>query len=91
VRYLLLTFYRKPGGQIDEERKVAASIKPRDLQQCNVIMDYKEEKVIKCVIEGKMVPTSFEKLNEYYKKIYPEAIDQLELINHERFEPKSIL
>jgi hypothetical protein len=40
------------------------------------------------VIEGKMVPTSFEKLNEYYKKIYPEAVEQLELINHKRFEKK---
>jgi hypothetical protein len=88
MRYLLLTFYRKPAGQIDEERRVAPVLKSRDLQQCSVIMDYRDEKVIKCVIEGKMVPTSFEQLNEYYKKIYPEAIEQLELINHKRFEKK---
>lgn len=88
MRYLLLTFYRKPAGQIDEERRVAATLKSRDLQQCSVIMDYRDEKVIKCVIEGKMVPTSFEQLNEYYKKVYPEAIEQLELINHKRFEKK---
>ena len=88
MRYLLLTFYRKPGGQIDEERKVSATLKQREIQQCSVILDYRDEKVIKCVIEGKMVPTSFEKLNEYYKKIYPEAVDQLELINHKRFEKK---
>ena len=88
MRYLLLTFYRKPGGQIDEERKVAAVLKQREIQQCNVILDYRDEKVIKCVIEGKMVPTSFEQLSEYYKKIYPEAVEQLELINHKRFEKK---
>lgn len=88
MRYLLITYVRKTGGQIDEQVAFSKSTKTRDLQMCNVIMDYKEEKVMKCVIEGKMVPTSFEKLNEYYKKVYPNVIEQLELAQNDRFEKK---
>lgn len=46
-----------------------------------MILDYKTKKVDKCVIEGKIVDTDFDKMNDYYKKIYPEIIDQLEKAN----------
>ncbi len=35
-------------------------------------------KVIKCVIEGKKVDTDFDRMNEYYKKVYTNLIEQLE-------------
>ena len=47
MRYLLITYVRKTGGQIDEQVAFSKSTKTRDLQMCNVIMDYKEEKVIR--------------------------------------------
>lgn len=50
---------------------------------CNIILDYKEKKVVKCVIDGSVLPTSFEKMNEYYSQIYPALIEQLILINQE--------
>jgi hypothetical protein len=78
MRYLLIQFLRKPGGQIDEQVAVGKKIKPADLQTCNVIVDYALKKVTKCVIEGKIVDTDFERMNAYYKKIYPNLIDQLE-------------
>lgn len=78
MRYLLIQFYRKPGGQIDEQVSVARRIKLSDVQMCNVILDYAEKKVEKCVIEGKVVETDWEKMNEYYKRIYPNLVEQLE-------------
>jgi hypothetical protein len=78
LRYLLITFLRKPGGQIDEQVAVAKKVKPADLQTCNVIIDYADKKVSKCVIEGKVVDTSFEKMHEYYIQVYPNLISQLE-------------
>lgn len=78
MRYLLITFFRKPGGQIDEQVAVAKRVKPADLQTCNVILDYGTKQVQKCVIEGKLVETDWEKMSAYYKKIYPNLIDQLE-------------
>jgi len=78
LRYLLITFLRKPGGQIDEQVAVGKRIKPADLQTCNVIIDYADKKVVKCVVEGKMVDTDFERMDAYYKQVYPNLIGQLE-------------
>ena len=78
MRYLLITYLRKPGGQIDEQVGVSKKVKASDIQMCNVIIDYAKKRVEKCVIEGKKVDTDFEKMNEYYKQIYPTLIEQLE-------------
>jgi hypothetical protein len=75
---MFLTFYRKPGGQIDEQVTVSKRVRPADLTNCNVIIDYAEKKILKCVIEGKVHDTTFDLMNEYYKKIYPTMIAQLE-------------
>lgn len=72
---------RKANGQIDEQVAVSKRVRTSDLQTCNVIIDYEKKKLDKCVIEGKVVDTDFEKMNEYYKKVYPTLIDQLEKNN----------
>ena len=85
MRYLLIQFVRRPpgknketAGQIDELVTVSTKIKPSDLQTINVILDYKLRKVEKCVIEGNVVDTDWDRLNDYYKQIYPNLIAQLE-------------
>ena len=74
---------RKPNGQIDEQVSISKRLRPADIQTCNVIMDFAKKKVEKCVVEGKTVDTDWYKLNEYYKRIYPALIDQLEKNNTE--------
>jgi len=69
---------RKPGGQIDEQVTISKKIKPSDLQTCNVILDYAKKKVDKCVIEGKALDREWNKMHEYYLRIYPNLIAQLE-------------
>lgn len=81
MKYLLITYFRKPNGQIDEQVGVSKKVRTSDLQTCNVIINYETQKVEKCVIEGKTVDTDFTKMNEYYKKIYPTLVDQLEKNN----------
>ena len=81
MRYLLITYIRKPGGQIDEQVSVSKRVRTSDIQTCNVIVDYQNKKVDKCVIEGKVVDTDFEKMSAYYKQVYPNLIDQLEKNN----------
>jgi hypothetical protein len=78
MRYLLIQFLRKPGGQIDEQVTVSKRVKPSDVRVMNVILDYATKKVDKCIIEGKKVDTDWDKMNEYYKKIYPNLVEQLE-------------
>jgi phosphopantetheine adenylyltransferase len=81
MRFLLITYFRKPGGQIDEQVTVSKKVRNSDLQTCNVIVDYQNKTVSKCIIEGKRVDTDFEKMNQYYKQIYPNLIEQLEKNN----------
>lgn len=83
MRYLLITFFRKPGGQIDEQVTVSKRLKTSDLQMCNVILDFNKKKLEKCIIEGKVVDSDFERMSAYYKKIYPSLVDQLEKNNTE--------
>ena len=78
MRYLLITFLRKANGQIDEQVSVSKRIKPADIQTCNVILDFADKKIEKCVIEGKTLDTNWDKMYEYYKKIYPTLIGQLD-------------
>jgi predicted transcriptional regulator len=78
MRYFLVTFFRKPGGQIDEQAKFVKRVRTSDISMSNIIMDYGVRKVDKCVVEGKKLDKTFEELHEYYKKIYPAMLDQLE-------------
>lgn len=78
MRYFLVTFFRKPGGQIDEMVKVAKRARPSDYSTCNIIMDYGLRKIEKCVVEGKKLEKAFDELSEYYRKVYPSLIYQLE-------------
>ncbi len=81
MKYLLITFLRKPGGQIDEQVQVSKRVRPSDSQMCNVILDFSKKKVEKCVIEGKVVDTDFDRMVEYYRKVYPNLVTQLEKEN----------
>jgi hypothetical protein len=78
MRFLLITFYRKSGGQIDEQVTVSKKVKKSDNQTCNVILDFAEKKVQRCIIEGKVVDTDWVRLVDYYRNIYPQLIEQLE-------------
>jgi hypothetical protein len=49
---------------------------------CNVILDFANKKVEKCVIEGKVVETDFYRMVEYYKRVYPNLVAQLEKENN---------
>ena len=74
----MVTFLRKPNGQIDEQVQVSKRVRTSDTQMCNVIIDFANKKVEKCVIEGKVVDTDFPRMVEYYRKVYPSLIEQLE-------------
>ena len=78
MRYLLISFLRKPGGQIDEQARFVKRVRTSDLTQSNIILDYGLRKIEKCVGEGNKLDRSFDQLHEYYKKIYPQIIAQLE-------------
>ena len=77
MRYLILTYYTKPSGQIDEVMAVAKSLKTRDHQTANVILDFRTLSVLKCSMGGVQVPRDFDRIVEYYMKHYEATITRL--------------
>ena len=56
MRYLVLTYYRKPDGKIDEQMSLAKRIRPNDAATANVILDFKKLEVVKASMGGVNVP-----------------------------------
>jgi hypothetical protein len=77
MRYLILTYYIKPSGQIDEVMAVAKSLKARDHQTANVILDFRTLSVLKCSMSGVTVPRDFDRIVEYYHQHYESTITRL--------------
>jgi hypothetical protein len=78
MRYFLVSFYRKAGGQIDEQVRLVKRVRTSDYTTSNIILDFANKKVEKCVVEGKKLERTFDDIVNYYKKYYPSFISQLE-------------
>ena len=77
MRYLVLTYYRKPNGQIDESMSVAKNLKKRDWQMANLILDFKDQKVVLGSLEGKEVVRDWDTVVSYYYQYYANTIERL--------------
>jgi hypothetical protein len=77
MRYLLLTYYTKPSGKIDEVMTVARRLKTRDWQMSNVILDFKEQKVLLCSVAGLTATKDWDTIVSYYYKHYAATIERL--------------
>jgi hypothetical protein len=77
MRYLMLTYYTKPDGKIDESMSVSKRVKTSDLQTANVILDFKELKVVKASMGGTVVPRDWDRILSYYHQHYASTIERL--------------
>ena len=77
MRYLLLTYYKKPNGQIDEITAVSRNLKKRDIQTCSAILDFKTLSVVKCSLDGTVVPRDWDRIVSYYHQHYQNIIERL--------------
>lgn len=77
MRYLLLTYYHKATGQIDEAMAVSTRVRTKDWQTANVILDFKELKVLKCSMRDATVPKDWDRIVSYYYPFYTNIIERL--------------
>jgi len=56
---------------------VAKSLKRRDHQTANVILDFRTLSVLKCSMSGVNVPRDFDRIAEYYHQHYESTISRL--------------
>ena len=80
MRYVILTYFRKPDKHMDEAIAVSKRLKPRDLQTANVILDFQLRKIEKCHVPGVEVVKDFEPYRNYLHKHYTKLVEDLESI-----------
>jgi hypothetical protein len=73
----MLTYFKRASGKIDEVMAVANRVKPSDLQTANVILDFKDQVVLKCVIDGNSMPKEWDTIVVYYYKHYQAIMERL--------------
>jgi hypothetical protein len=56
---------------------VSRNIKSRDIQTCNVILDFQKLEVVKANMDGVNVPKNFNRIVEYYHRHYASTIERL--------------
>ena len=56
---------------------VAKSLKTRDHQTANVILDFRTLSVLKCSMGGTQVPRDFDRIVDYYMQHYEATITRL--------------
>jgi hypothetical protein len=74
---LLLTYYTKPDGKIDEAMAVSKRVKPSDLQTASVILDFKKLEVVKASMGGVAVSRDWDRIVSYYHQHYASTIERL--------------
>ena len=77
MRYLLLTYYTRPSGKIDEVMTISTRLKRKDFQMTNVILDFKEQKVLLCSVAGITANKDWNTVVSYYYKYYAATIERL--------------
>jgi hypothetical protein len=78
MRYFLVSYYKKPTGQMDEVVTVSRHVRNNDLSSCGVILDFRDRKVLKCSVNGQPGSRDFTTVRDYYNQHYANVIERLE-------------
>jgi|DEB0MinimDraft_4_1074332.scaffolds.fasta_scaffold75038_2 hypothetical protein len=82
MRYFTLTYYKQPDGKINEVAGTCNNLKARDKANCNVILDFREEKIIKCTVNGAGLDVEWLAVIDYFSQYYADTFKQLVLYNN---------
>jgi hypothetical protein len=77
MRYLLLTYYTKPSGKIDEVMTISKRLRRRDWQMTNVILDFQDQRVLLCSVSGISANKDWDTIVSYYYQHYAATIERL--------------
>ena len=77
MRYLILTYYYQANGKIDEGMTVSNNIKRKDWQTASVILDFKEQTVLKASMKNATIPKDWDRIVAYYYQFYTTIIERL--------------
>ena len=81
MRYMTLTYFKRASGKIDEVMSLSNRVKSKDLETASIILDFQDQVVLKCVIDGKSMPKEWETIVSYYYKHYQATMERLFMEN----------
>lgn len=89
MRYMIITYMQRAAGrrqplQQDEIVEFSKRLRPRDISQGSVILDFRDRSVVKASVGDQAAPRDFQRIRDYYYQHYPEVIDQLEQAHNEK-------
>jgi hypothetical protein len=77
MRYLLFTYITTPKGKIDEVMAISKKLRPRDWQTANVILDFRDQKVLLCSVAGLTASKDWDTIVSYFYQHYSATIERL--------------
>ena len=77
MRYMIVKYFRRPSGKMDESMTVSTRVRDQELQTAAVIVDFGTRRVIKASFDGAVVPKDFDRVVGYYQQHYRDHIQQL--------------
>ena len=77
MRYLILTYYYQASGKIDEGMTVSNNVKRKDWQTASVILDFKDQKVLKASLRDTTIPKDWDRIVGYYYPFYTSIMERL--------------
>lgn len=77
MRYMIITYVQRPNGQMDERVEVSNRVKNRDINTASVILDFKNNAVIKASVGSQSAPRDFDRIRDFYAQHYPNVIEQI--------------
>ena len=83
MRYFTLTYYKQPDGKINEVAGTQEKLRAKDRVNCNVILDFKEENIIKCTVGGQGLSPDWLSVIEYFSQYYGDTFAKMIRQNNE--------
>jgi hypothetical protein len=77
MRYLILTYFYQANGKIDEGMTVANRVRTKDWQTASVILDFKDQKVLKASLRDNTIPKDWDRIVGYYYPFYTRIMERL--------------
>ena len=77
MRYMTLTYFKRAFGKIDEVMSLSNRVKSKDLETASIILDFQDQVVLKCVIDGKSMPKEWDTIVSYYYEHYKAIMERL--------------
>lgn len=81
MRYFLVTYVQRPHGKLDEQTQVVRNLRRRDIQMSNIILDFRDMKVVACHAQGMSVPRNWDAIHDYFLQHYEATFRRLHAEN----------